>query len=82
MSTVYQPISISKNVKLVPSALALAIHILIKRLHPKLAFFHKKCYLDQVFQYKSYCIYTSFPRKSYFIFRKNILYFKIFQRQH
>ena len=38
--------------------------------------------MDQVFKYKSYFICTLFSWKSYFIFRKIILYFKIYQWQH
>ena len=40
MSAVYQPMSISKNLRLWPSTLALAIHIIFKPHHITHFFFH------------------------------------------
>ena len=58
MSAVHQPISISKNLRLAPLELALALHVFFKPHYSTFFVFPQKKigYLDQIFQYKSYFI--------------------------
>ena len=73
-----------KKILLAPSALTEAIHIFFKPCHSKILIFHAKNGIWGKYLYvlKSYFIYTFFRRKSYFIWRKIILYLEIKQWQH
>ena len=78
MSAVYRPISISKKILLAPSALAQAICVFFKPCYSEIIIFPAKTWdLGEVSICKSYFSYTLFRGKSYFIWRKIILYLEI-----
>ena len=78
MSVNNQPIKISKNFQLTPLALtSLAIRIFFKPRHSEFAIFHKNCYLDLVFQYKSYLTSTLFYEKHTFFQKNHSLFQKL-----
>ena len=74
MSAVYPPMSISKKILLVPTAVAQAIHIFFKPCHSKFMIFHAKICIWGKYLYVNHTLFILYLEKNHTLFGEK-LYF-------